>query len=374
MIQTIADFYKMTNCEKLGLISGIIENLLKEFSENKIDIIQLAITADALLRGHENNKFQDETLDCAACYDFNYYVKLLFETLENDGDLKILDYKLQVWANAKAEDLVLDNFHFSNNEFFTTNIPQISHRLYYFDFNIYQHIEDRKLNESVKKKDITIVYSPAHLEEVYRMKNKHYEQLRIRTLSEITGDRVVLRKTKELKVYIEKPIHSFNRVLQNIPLSEAIENKRLTKNKDRIIFFKDIQDEKFKYITDDKDVFKIIAEKDFNTLLNFSGCILSTDDFQKDKKSYDEILHMIYSLYDVLDNVSFLNEKVKKDGRAVKSSVYDIEHLIYATHCDYLVTADEKMARRAKQIYNFLKIHTQVIFICEEYPLESFLE
>ena len=35
MIQTIADFYKMTNCEKLGLISGIIENLLKEFSENE---------------------------------------------------------------------------------------------------------------------------------------------------------------------------------------------------------------------------------------------------------------------------------------------------------------------------------------------------
>ena len=66
--------------------------------------------------------------------------------------------------------------------------------------------------------------------------------------------------------------------------------------------------------------------------------------------------------------------RILKIEKARQDKVYDIEHLIYATHCDYLVTADEKMARRAKQIYNFLKIHTQVIFICEEYPLESFLE
>jgi hypothetical protein len=369
---TRADFDSKNNCEKLALLSQVIKKKLYLFVKSEIGLDELITTAQIILQGHSNNEFQDPDMDCSACYDFEYYAKLLFDTIDN-VDLDNLKQKLQIWEKTIAEDLILNSLEGHPNKFNITGTPENLKEISYFDFNIYQHIEDRNLFSLINSKDIDIFYSPIHLEEVYRMQNPYYQNIRIDTISKITHDKVLLRMDNKISIYIEKPINSYIRVLNNIPLSVAFEEKKLIKNDDREIFFKDIQNEQLKHTTDDENIFEIIDENILKSLLQFSGCYLQIDDFKKENKTTGEILHMIYSLYDVLDNIAFQSDKKKNEGRTIRSAVYDIEHLIFSTYCNELITADKKMAKRAIQIFKMMNINTKVIFIDKNYTLEAFL-
>lgn len=370
---TRADFDSKNNCEKLALLSQVIEEKLNQFVKNEIGTDELKTIAHTILKGHSNNEFQNPDMDCSACYDFDNYAKLLFDTIEN-VDLNDLRQKLQIWKKTAVEDLILNNLEGQPNKFNITGVPENLKEISYFDFNIYQHIEDRNLFSLINSKDIDIVYSPMHLEEVYRMNDPNYQNIRIDTISKITHDKVLLRMDDKISIYIEKPINSYKRVLNNILLSAAFEEKKLIKNDDREVFFKDIQNEKLKHTTDDENIFEIIDENILRSLLQFSGCYLDIDDLKKENKTLGEILHMIYSLYDVLDNIAFQLDKKKNEGRTIRSAVYDIEHLIFSTYCNELITADKKMARRAIQIFKMMNINTKVIFIDKNYTLEAFLE
>ena len=368
-----SDFHKKTNCDKLKLMSKVLEKKLNDYANGIIEFDDIDKSVSGMISGLKNKKYEVPNDDCVSCFDFQFYFKLSCETIENNGNVKNLKEKLQYWEKSKSADSIIYNLPNGQNEFNITNIPLIQSDIFYFDFNIYQQIEDNHFIEQINKKNLTIVYSPIHLEEVSRMKNSIHEKERIDTITAITKDYVVLNMDNALNIYVEKPIESFRRVMKNTSINEAVENNRVIKNKDKNTFFESLQNDKYKYINSSQNIFEIIGKEDLAQLLFFAGCFLSEEEFKKENKTYDEILHRIYSLYDVLDNISFSVDTLKDNARSLRSSVYDIEHLIYASNCNYLLTADKKFYKRANQIYKFLNVNTKVIHIRRDNNLLTFL-
>ena len=63
-------------------------------------------------------------------------------------------------------------------------------------------------------------------------------------------------------------------------------------------------------------------------------------------------------MYQLFDDFGYF---VDKKERTIKSSAYDIEHVIYATKCDYFVTDDKNCFKRAEQIYKKIKCKTKIL-------------
>ena len=57
-----------------------------------------------------------------------------------------------------------------------------------------------------------------------------------------------------------------------------------------------------------------------------------------------------------------------REKRAGKSGAYDVANMIYSTYCNYFVTDDKNLIPRAKAIFYYLKIPTEVL------TLDKFLE
>lgn len=48
--------------------------------------------------------------------------------------------------------------------------------------------------------------------------------------------------------------------------------------------------------------------------------------------------------------------------RTIRSGFYDVDHLSYASKCDYFVTCDRTLSLQATEIYRYLGYETRVIF------------
>lgn len=367
------NFTKKTNCEKLAILSDIVEKKLVEFSKEKVDLENLKALLESLIKLYIRNIIQDPCLSCASCYDFDYYYKILDMTINNNGDLKVLARNLQIWEKTKNNDIIIDNTPSTYNQIPCRGPIKFKTDIFYFDFNIFEQIEKQELVSLVKSKNIIIVFSPIHLEEVYRMRIDIFQDIRLKTIADLTKNHVIMMRDEYLEIYNEEPNYFYQRVLENISLSEALENKRIIKSNDRAVFFETIQNEKYSRALDNQDIFSLIDEKLFYQLLFFSGCHFQIDEFKKSDKKVSQISQMIYALYDVLDNIAFTIDSKKNNNRAIRSSIYDIEHLIYATGCEHLITTDKKFARRAMQIYSFMNIETKILFIHKDFTLQSFL-
>lgn len=355
----------MTDCEKLKILSDLIETKLKEITNNKnVEQELIQIATFIYENGKINKKLPEPCYECAHCYDFDFYCKLLFDFINEKFDIKQLKEKLQYWDKIKATDIIIDNLPNNPKIFKNSDVNISGKKTVYFDFNIIDEIEKKEISNELKNNlNYIFTYSPIHLEEVFRME-EDYRKKRIKTISETTKNHVVLNMDKTLNIYLEKPEFSYTRVISDIGISLAYENYRVIKMKDRDVFFKESFDEKFaKSVNNKSDILSEISNVDLSKLLFFAGCSLQIEDFKKENKSYDEILHMIYSLFDVLDNIAFWRDKKEK---TFKSSVYDIEHLIYATFCDFFITADERLSKRAIEIFGFMNLKTKIIHIPKE--------
>lgn len=366
-------FFLLSNCEKINIISNTLREKLNEIASSNTIVGELNNLAIALLNDLDNNLYNFPDEECY-CIDLQFYFKLIEETIGGKISEKVFKEKIQFWERAIASDSILDNLPRNEVKFNITGKPNLIGQKFYFDFNIYQYIENNDLTSKINDFKLNIIYSPIHLEEVYRMTSEMYQNKRINSLTELTKNNIVLNIDNALEFYIEEPKYSMQRVNANIGINKHVENNRVVKFKDKDIFFSAIQDDKFKYITEKEDLFEQIDKVDFKQLLSFAGCFLEENEFKKQSKTFDELLHMIYSLYDVLDNIAFSIDKPKNDNRTLKSSIYDIEHLIYASACDVLITSDKKFYKRACQIYKFMNINTIVFYFNNNEPNDVFFE
>ena len=76
---------------------------------------------------------------------------------------------------------------------------------------------------------------------------------------------------------------------------------------------------------------------------------------------FDTFMAAIEHRYDFLDVIQYYKTKDIHKETSVRSRMYDVGHVIYASSCDVLVTDDQRMLYKAKAIYADLGIRTEVM-------------
>ncbi|WP_177241771.1 hypothetical protein [Selenomonas ruminantium] len=80
--------------------------------------------------------------------------------------------------------------------------------------------------------------------------------------------------------------------------------------------------------------------------------------------TYNEINCIIYDLIKAMDVLHFHSDKLRNENK-IRSSVHDVEHIIYALYADCFVTDDKKLLERAKAILGYVAPNTTILNINE---------
>ena len=99
-----------------------------------------------------------------------------------------------------------------------------------------------------------------------------------------------------------------------------------------------------------------------------SVCSICRGSYKDMKNCYGKLEYVIEQLSRVLSKVGYYREK---DERRFNSGEYDITHIIYGTYCDYFVTEDNRLYNKAKAIYYYLQVPTEVLTLKEFQNLEQ---
>ena len=99
-----------------------------------------------------------------------------------------------------------------------------------------------------------------------------------------------------------------------------------------------------------------------------SVCPICPASYKDMKYFYGRLEYVIEQLSRALSKVGYYREK---DERRFNSGEYDITHIIYGTYCDYFVTEDKRLYNKAKAIYYYLQVPTEVLTLKEFQSMEQ---
>ena len=270
----------------------------------------------------------------------------------------------------------------------------------YFDYNIYEDYAKGKIHldlEELKKK-YSVYQSVAMIEEYYKAERNcnienrrnlnntklafdsiNYEkhilipgETRINCESDTFENRYSIIKNNDTQDYIaESAIH-------NVSLYKQYAEETKEKNPN----VKNYTNINYDEIWNQKEVCERLEEfrnilKEHNSecqiqLTQFYGIHarkdiirLKKNDFSLKKGMFARQEHpnmlrlqtTIELLSEILQECGYNSDKRKN----AISGVYDTSHIIYATYCNYFVTNDSRLAKRAKAIYYYLGINTNVV-------------
>lgn len=305
--------------------------------------------------------------NCDSGLEYEASVKMACEYIKKKN-VSQLKQALQFWELSRAHDKIFSAASkIPPSDFNTVKIiyPNENIRTIYLDFNIYDKYEKemdfhRLLSNGVEDPNLWFVYGSAHLEEVCRMNNESFESLRIKSLHQITNNKEVLYYDDEILFCYEDILEVLKRAKKNMELNDGAENLKYVHSGDKEAFH--IQ---YLEYTHKRNINNLhIAgynESELNEILRgVIACPYSIDELRNsDFKLYERqfICTGIRSLYEMLDTLGFY---IDKKERTIRSGVYDIEHLCYASKCNYFVTEDERLVHRAKEIYTTMGIRTEV--------------
>lgn len=271
----------------------------------------------------------------------------------------------------------------------------------YLDHNIYiETIEDRDLYkfliEIKKKNDMRFLYSPAHIEEIYKVEANQNSKYRfrmdelIKNISNITDNNELFPTFNGIVIKNENLSRCHERV-KNFDTRERVEedskirfnqdkenyNKLLKKSKKNkgistIPFDKIWENDIVKSEIDNlnKNISKLIDAYN-NSLENIIFMLMGVDrrlsqnfyfkrgNFNVLKKSFNDLEYTIEILFRVLNFCGYNAEKKEKTSI---SATHDVTHAIYATEADYLVSNDTKFVAKCRAVYYYLGIKTKVIY------------
>lgn len=267
-------------------------------------------------------------------------------------------------------------------------------RYLYLDHNVYiEALKNEELKKALlelKNKKIQCVYSPAHIEEIYKVsanKNSPYKEKMgklIKLISEITSNIEVFPTITSLVLHKEDPNACYDRV-KNFDTRSIVENDSCERymidkdnyeklsNKNEILKIE--PEEIWKYpaidqcITDfNKNRDRIIAKHNTeNSILCLLGIdkslpsnfCLEQGNFLKLKKSHTQLEYTIEILFRILNFSGYHSEK---DKHTSISGTHDVSHAIYATKANILISADYKFTQKCKAVYKFLGVQTFIIY------------
>ena len=349
---------------------------------------------------------------CRNCKDYNNIINLCYftQTLKkylHDHDRTDLHVNLGKWCEAITNDYLYSRILDINKKIFQATPISIQKlekcKLVYLDFNMYQLYENNKefqiaIDLIISKKKVFFIYSPTHMEEICRMNNSEFEKIRKRTIEKICNNYEVLASGKYLEDFLNfflEPVDvSFLRAKRMQTLNLYAENKECAnfeyiddlaykllkwdeKNKGKIR--KLISNMSLTEICDPQNT--VIDNNTINTILqkicNFSFEIQYLKNYCVEEKPFSELRAIIQAFYKLMYVLDFHKNKIQKSTkftyealyplyhrdfyRLIRSGFYDIDHICYATKCDYFVTNDKTLALQSKNIYEYIGCKTKVV-------------
>lgn len=85
---------------------------------------------------------------------------------------------------------------------------------------------------------------------------------------------------------------------------------------------------------------------------------LHSNMYREIQDNYQWLEYVIEYLDDILCECCYNRDR---DVRTAESGIYDVAHIIYATYCEYFVTDDKRLSKRASAIYSYLGVMTKTI-------------
>ena len=365
---------KMSTINTLGIIS--IPNNILRFKENYKDIETLKekfkTRYDKLYK--ENNIYNDKVLTNnfnTECAELDLYIT----ALSLFQDIFILFYKKKVIDTSILVKLVAYQllFQIVQNERYIKFKPQYClseipiENLVYLDYNIFSHYDDYKENlEEYLKNDIkNLVFSPAHTEEhVRRILSKGAD------LESIGKTLNIIKHLTNSLVILPNPIKKTRTIgVEEFEETQKRTSKELLLKIDEICFF---LNKELKDINEDK----ISKNESLNNFINShyklkelfnSHSILCSKNLKKIrnqiKNNKIDYLLLDNFIYALLIFLHFCGVKRDSSIRCILSSLYDFKHIFYAATTKSFITADKLTFERAKLVYEYLGIKTQVFLI-----------
>ncbi len=332
--------------------------------------------------------------------------RLLKEYLETK-DREALLISLSYWNRARATDNLLNiGLKTTSKDFEAQDIPLCvleGKKLVYLDFGVYQLYESNggfrtRLDTYAEMDEIQFIYSPTHMEEVCRMGNSAFESKRRENVSKICGDREVLPAEDGCLKIFEEPVDAcFARAKKlqdlnrNAEESECTRFEALEEQTYRLLGWGEKEmEERRKAISalTSIQLFDPKNETIDNKSLNHIFCgicgsqvlLEEFKDYSKKEQTFSEIREVVRLLYMLMNALGYHRNKIKKRTkfthkafyptydrefyRTIRSGFYDVDHLCYASKCDYFVTCDYALSLQAMEIYRYLGCETLVIY-CE---------
>lgn len=281
----------------------------------------------------------------------------------------------------------------------------------YLDHNIYIETIDnlrlRKYLEDLSEKKLQCLYSPAHIEEIFKVVSNETSQymnkmdLLIEAISKITNNKEILPTSTELIIENEHPNTCYSRV-RGLDTTERVENDSKTKfvvdtdnykellsiNKQNLSI-SNIEPNKIwelpvvKELVEgfNRNISVIIAKHNHSMevqMLNLIGVdktlptsfCLKLGNYSLLKKSHRQLEYTIEILFRLLNYVGY---NAEKSERTAISGTHDVSHCIYGTKADYLLSLDKRFVKKCQAVYNFLGVDTAVIY-CKQEELENTIE
>jgi hypothetical protein len=354
---------------------------------------------DKIYSGEILNADEDFTRDCfivtkvifdygmisesAEKYDLLAFSKMIAEFYIGEKSIEEIKLEYNTYRKAMETDKIIDSWETlkiiqNSPDLFDQKLitdAEIKKEAIYLDYNVMVDCEKfEEIKKSILKMKSTVqyFYSTIHLEELYKRDDAiESHQSMIDTLSEISDNYGFFNANNRLTIFMEHPIYSYKRIcIHGEMVNHGLEEYRLRVEKDKDINHGNFRNEEHTKIINTKDLLKDKeARYLFDMALRKYGSQIDSAEIERVVENInilDEYNILNSYIYSIMNAMMYLSYKADKK-KTIRSGLYDVEHLINASKCKKFVTTDNKLAQRAKVVYNLLKLDVQVL------SLEEFL-
>jgi hypothetical protein len=303
-------------------------------------------------------------MNCVICYDLYFHMELLDGLFSEKVTLKEARQRIQAWKYSKYTDFANKSLKDAGRGKFARTPATTSKNIIYPDQNIFSlFVNNEEVRENILRiksnGSIQFVYSPSHLEEVHKIDESKQQRVFLKAITEIT-ENISLQPAIDdtISLFTEDPAYPLDREAASSLATEAVELIKTLKDEDRFLYFEKYNDDNHrKLIASNIAIFDSLSSDDFSTIMFVCASNNLYKEQFKGLRAHSDIRNAIYALHDALDLLSFKREKSE---RTTRSSVHDVEHLIYAAKSSTFITNDKRLKARASQIYSFLGFEVKV--------------
>jgi hypothetical protein len=354
--------------QRFAEIDSVVNGLIDAVLESGVTI--LCGMGDELKR--VNIGKGEFCMNCDPCHNLMFSLPLLDGLMTGKMTADQVKKNRLAWKYATYADQAMKYLGDVSGLRFNRTPATTSCAIVYLDQNVFSAFtkddEVKKALRRIKSEGVLqFVYSPSHLEEVNKILVESYRQAFIEAISELTDGKCLQPSSQDrLDLFTENPTDVLARAAVSPEATDAVERIKTLKEESRELHFPEYNEESHRIALGQRtDVFDALTDEEFSHLMSHSASSRFQKDQFKDLRSHSDIRNAIYALHNGLDLLSFKRETSERTRR---SSVHDIEHLIYGSQSQVFVSNDAKLIARARQIYPFLGIGVKVL------SLDGFLE